>query len=451
MSTRTGLFFTLSAFVFLTSSTSASAQSWSFDARSIALGGGSGSNLATEMVEEQQTYRAIVLPFGLLQVLSDIDKFDPSSDQFDLVRAVEYAASPLHFVVGRGTTSTGEAFITDIRNAGLNRDLNAYRGFAPSSELRAEGLSAPSYGKTFFVSGDRSGAFHGIRIGAGPYLSTTTVGFIDPQLIDVLASSTPVAIPNKHFVLTDNSQGQIALAITGGYRGRIAWPIGVGGGSEREGLYVAADYNYLHGFRLEDFGMTVNLDTDGSGLITILPATTPIAIQHVSAKSGQGMAVDVGVTAVISQWELGVGANGLGNRINWTSVEQETFTLTSLVTGDGEFVESPTTLIGDRRIELPVDYRGSVAFNADAWSAVSEVGHGFLGTSFHGGLERRFDRIELRGGARYINEKWNPTGGVGFNLSPRVSIDVAAFGTTANVERKRQLAIAASLRLNRPN
>jgi len=449
--TRIAFSFVALAFAFLTCSTPASAQSWSFDARSIALGGGSGSNLATDMVEEQQTYRAIVLPFGLLQVLSDIDKFDPSSDQFDLVRAVEYAASPLHFVVGRGTTSTGEAFITDIRNAGLSRDLNAYRGFAPASELRAEGLAAPSYGKTFFVSGDRSGAFHGIRIGAGPYLSTTTVGFIDPRLIDVLASSTPIAIPNKHFVLTDNSQGQIALAITGGYRGRIAWPIGVGGGSEREGLYVAADYNYLHGFRLEDFGMTVNLDTDGAGLLTILPSATPIAIRHASARSGRGMAIDVGVTAVVNQWEVGFGANGLGNRITWTGVEQETFTLTSLVTGDSEFIESPATLIGDRRVELPVDYRGSVAFNSEAWAAVTEVGRGFLGTSFHGGLERRFERIELRGGARYINEKWNPTGGVGFNLSPRVSFDVAAFGTTANVERKRQLAVAASLRLNRLN
>jgi len=36
----------------------------------------------------------------------------------------------------------------------------------------------------------------------------------------------------------------------------------------------------------------------------------------------------------------------------------------------------------------------------------------------------------------------------GFDLTPHLSLDVAAFGTTANIERKRQMAIAASVRFN---
>jgi hypothetical protein len=56
----------------------ASAQDWSFDARSIGLGGaGSSGNLATEMIEEER-YRAIVLPFGLFQVLRDFDIYNPT-------------------------------------------------------------------------------------------------------------------------------------------------------------------------------------------------------------------------------------------------------------------------------------------------------------------------------------------------------------------------------------
>jgi hypothetical protein len=431
-------------------STAAQAQSWSFDARKIGLGGESSDNLATEMVDEQRPYRSIVLPFGLFQVLGDFNKFDPGNDEFDLVRTIEYASSPLHFIVGRGSTETGDAFVTDVRNGELSRDLNNYRGFVPASELRAIGLSAPSFGKTFIVRRGVEGAFHGVRVGAGPYLASRTIATIDPDLIAILDSASPVYVPNTSFFLEDQTQGQLAMAITGGYRGRIAWPVGVGGGTEREGLYLAADYNYLHGFRLEDFEMGLRVDTDGAGLVTFLPTTAPIAINRVSSTSGSGMSVDVGVAAVVGRIELGFGANGIGNRITWKDAEQTTFTLTSLVSG-GEFLESPTTLVGDRRVELPVDYRGDVAYVGDVMSVMAEIGHGYQGTSFHGGIEQRLGRYDLRAGARYSNDKWNPTGGVGFNFTPRFAIDVAAFGTTANIQRKRQLAIAASIRLTRQN
>ena len=57
----------------------------------IGLGGvGSTSNVAVDMVDEQRPYRAIVLPFGLLQVIPNLPKLDPTSDEFDLVRAIEY-------------------------------------------------------------------------------------------------------------------------------------------------------------------------------------------------------------------------------------------------------------------------------------------------------------------------------------------------------------------------
>ena len=56
----------------------ARAQNWSFDARAVGLGGvGSTSNVAADMVDEQRPYRAIVLPFGLLQVIPNLPKLDP--------------------------------------------------------------------------------------------------------------------------------------------------------------------------------------------------------------------------------------------------------------------------------------------------------------------------------------------------------------------------------------
>ena len=88
----------------------AHAQNWSFDARRIAIGGvGSTSNVAVDMVDEQRPYKAIVLPFGLFQILPNSPKLDPTSDEFDLVRAIEYTASPIHYIIGRDDTNTGVA------------------------------------------------------------------------------------------------------------------------------------------------------------------------------------------------------------------------------------------------------------------------------------------------------------------------------------------------------
>jgi hypothetical protein len=57
--------------------------------------------------------------------------------------------------------------------------------------------------------------------------------------------------------------------------------------------------------------------------------------------------------------------------------------------------------------------------------------------------------FDLRGGAAYSRELWNPTAGIGLNLGQRLSLDMAAYGTTANAERERRMAFAFSLRINR--
>ena len=80
----------LALFVCSLAAGQASAQNWSFDARKVALGSpGSGENLASQMIEEESDYRAVVLPFGLFQVfldfgflLSEMTRhlFNPESD-----------------------------------------------------------------------------------------------------------------------------------------------------------------------------------------------------------------------------------------------------------------------------------------------------------------------------------------------------------------------------------
>ena len=129
------------------------------------------------------------------------------------------------------------------------------------------------------------------------------------------------------------------------------------------------------------------------------------------------MAIDVGVGAVIDNWEFGFGANGIGNRINWTDVERTTYFHDNLLNGDGDLIESVPVPLGDVRVELPIDYRANVGYDVDRWAAVAEFGRGLQGKSFHGGGELRLGMIDVRGGAVYSRELWNPAGGVGMNMS----------------------------------
>ena len=78
-------FLILSALVL--SSGNAMAQNWDFDARHIAMGNVSTTNISMSMIDEQRRYTSIPLPFGLFQVLGDLDIYNPSSPKFDPVRA----------------------------------------------------------------------------------------------------------------------------------------------------------------------------------------------------------------------------------------------------------------------------------------------------------------------------------------------------------------------------
>jgi hypothetical protein len=429
--------------------TPALAQNWSFDARRIALGGvGTTENIASKTVQEERGYRAVVLPFGLFQVLPHWDVFNPTGDKFNPVCAAEYAASPLHYTIGRracDVSEPGAAFINDIVNGRLSRDLNDYRGFRLDNSIVVEGLANPSWGKTFAVARDATGSLgHGIYVGAGPYFSIQSATLIDPSLIEVLASSTPVVSPNTRFTADSDATSQMAMAITGGYRGRL--PI-LNTGKDGDGVYVAANYHYLRGFHLDRFNLSSRFETNSIGLLTLQPTVSSVTIDRVKSDTGTGFALDFGAAVAMRGWALGFGASGVANRIEWAALERERFDLQSLF-GGGDFLETdlpaPTA---EQRVELPVSYTGSLGYQAERWSFESEASQGYQGRNFHGGLEYRMGVIELRGGGRYARNRWHPSGGAGFNVTPRFGIDVAAFGTSANVEGRRDVAVAVSMRI----
>jgi hypothetical protein len=225
----------------------------------------------------------------------------------------------------------------------------------------------------------------------------------------------------------------------------------------RDGLDVGFNYHYLRGLQYRGVDGRVRFDTNAAGVIVDAVSRTAnlqlpedsVMVDYRSATSGSGFATDIGAGVVFDRWEFCAGANGIGNRIDWTDFELTRYTLPSVLR-DLEFVEQPMAPDVDRlRVELPVSYSGNVGYHADRWSALGDVTRGFNGTSTHLGYEYRFGAVEVRGGGRYSRDKWHPAGGIGFNISQRVGVDVAAFTSTANIQREHRLGVAASFRFNR--
>jgi hypothetical protein len=432
----------VAALTFVAASRPASAQNWSFDARMIALGNAAGSgNLAYDMIDHQRPYTVIPLPFGLVQILKDFDIYNPDSPKFDPIRVVEYAASPIHYIIGRDSGKSSQTlFVSDLRNAHLSSDLSRYQGFVPAPDLLAEGLAKPLWGGTIKFDKSRNGGYQGLYIGAGPYLSLTNHSTFDAQLVNVL--STGVNAANAVMPITNADTGQVALAGVVGYRGRFVAGTASAG---RDGLYLAANFDYLRGFAYENDALVVNLATNAAGLVS--PAST-IAVVHQDGDKGTGYAIDVGAGIVAAGLEIGVAANGIANHIVWTDVTQTAYVLGNLQSGNSNFLQGLTAPLPDVRVELPVDIRANVTYNGEYWTGIVEGGHGFGGASFRAGYEQRLGAIDTRAGIRYTFGLWNPTFGVGFNLGRKVSLDVALFGTPTTVERKRQTAVAASIRIN---
>ena len=432
----------------------ATAQNFSGDARRIGIGGvGYSENPAFRLMDEEKQYTSIVIPFGLIQLIQDFDKFNPdNADIFDPILAMEYAANPLHYTFDRAPGEAQGRFVSDIFNGELSRDLNDYRGFNITDHYKGEGLLSPSWGKTFKLIKRDNGSFHGFYIGAGPYISAKTELFVDEELADVLGSATDVSIPNRNFDIFNQSAGQLALAITGGYRARFNFsghsdsdPAG------RNGVYIAANYHYLWGFRYEDMNLTVQFDTDSEGLLTMNPESSPVDLYYLNSRSGRGFALDFGVGAIYNGWEFGFGANGIANRIDWENLTLKRFYMGSLLDG-GDFVEEWIPLADTNlRVELPEQYSGSASYTRKALTVGAEIGHGYQDTTFHAGAEYRFLFVEFRGGMRYGLDRWHPNAGIGINFGPVVSVDAAAFWSTTNIARELRPGIAASLRINHPN
>ena len=296
-------------------------------------------------------------------------------------------------------------------------------------------------------SDDRS--FQGIYVGAGPYLAARAHAEFDRELVNLLDSPVDSYFPAASFGIGGGETDQLALAITGGYRARFPFFSQEGTAAGRNGLYVAADYHYLQGLRLDDVSATLQFETDSIGLVLPNPPTTPFDLEWHTSSTGRGMAVDVGVAFVVNRWDFGFGVGGIANRINWTQIKRHHVSLLSFF-GGTEFVHVRLPVAErERRLEMPVTYTSDVAYHREKWSVLSEFSHGYMANQFRAGLEYRLGAVELRGAGRYYDGSWYPSAGAGFNVTRNFGIDTALFGTKTFLERSPHLGVAISLRIDK--
>jgi hypothetical protein len=312
---------------------SAAAQDYSFDARRIALGGAGGTpNVASKLVERQRRYQTILIPVGLVKLLSDVRVYYPNREDFDFSRAVQYAASPLHFVFGRREDITARSMFRDIVHASLQPDLNAYSGFALPVKTDAEGLVSLTWGKTFMLRQDAR-SFQSIYVGAGPYLAANAYFQFDSELERILSGSGGSYVPSARLGMGGGEINELALDITGSYRARFPLFAPNDAASSRNGMYVAANYHHLQGFRYDEIDARLQLDTDVNGLVVPDPPERPFALDWRTSTHGVGLSMDFGVAFVVNRWDFGVGVSGVANRIKWYDIKQRDLSLLSLFNG----------------------------------------------------------------------------------------------------------------------
>ena len=88
----------------------------------------------------------------------------------------------------------------------------------------------------------------------------------------------------------------------------------------------------------------------------------PVTIDRTHSTSGSGIATDVGVSAVVGQWQAGSASTASAITSTWTRRGTHELRTRQSFRG-GEFNDLPTMPVADVRVELPVDTRANASYN----------------------------------------------------------------------------------------
>lgn len=98
---------------------------------------------------------------------------------------------------------------------------------------------------------------------------------VDSEFEKILNGAGDTYHPAATLDLTGGTRSQLALDITGAYHARFPLFVGDGEGARRNGMYVIANYHYLHGFRYDEVNADLSLQTDAAGMVSPDPPSPP--------------------------------------------------------------------------------------------------------------------------------------------------------------------------------
>ncbi len=412
-----------------------------FSARRMAMGGVvlrgggglSGANVAYRAVPPEPSQgRAIPLPLGLVQVLSDPPQFDASQPDFNAFELANLLYQPPWNVQLGGRDAPSSDISVSIAQNSLLIDMAELHDLFPEN--------GNQFGSVTNGPGFTAG-FGDFTAGLGLLIHDQVDMNLNNALHAALAGSQPF-VPNTEYRLHDDSRAQAAAGVDLSYA-RALYAAGkdprAPGGA---GLYAGARAKLLRGLAYGDVQGGVGFTTPDTLFGNNLVRLDYDAIYRTAAPSdgGIGYGLDLGAVWVSGNTELGLGLDDVATRIHWKTRVREAYVDTAGnqaqrdLAADQEFtskVPLSVTLNATQRL-------GPLLLAADAV-------RGALRWTAHVGAEQWLGQVAVRGGLAYDqNRMVQASTGAGMRFG-RVGVDLALSSNSNNVMRERVFELGAGL------
>jgi len=416
------------------------ANSQTLDARRTGMGSVSLASGGPSSQTSNVAYRAVPalphrsagfsLPIGLIATLSNLPTFDPDDPEFNVYEIANLAYNmPWNLQLTSPTVPSNDIVVSVGRNS-------------LAVELGEVGDIFPEDGSTFGTVSRLPTLGFGVSsffVGASGLVDFENTLSLSPQLHAALANGDAFE-PNTEYTLYDDARGQAALMFETGWAGALsqsALPDAQG-----DGFYAGARIKLLRGMAYADADNDISFATSDT-----LFSAAPIDFNYQGLihdagpdGGGWGTGIDLGAVWVKNGFELGVGVNDIGTKLDWTT--RERVALRTGIDNEYEFI----TIGEDVEVtsKVPVTTTFNVARHFGATLVAADFVRRANQSAFHLGLERWFGMFALRSGIHTGEQQLQYAGGAGVRLG-RVGFDLGVATHNRNLTRERTVELAAGL------
>jgi hypothetical protein len=374
------------------------------------------------------------LPIGLLPLIQDPPVFDSKDPDFNVYKLANQLYNPPWNLQLVEPATPSSDIVVSLGRDYLALQLGDVANVFPEDGSRFGGvMHFPAFGlgvRNFFAN--VSGVTH---VENDLELNT--------PLLAALKNGEAFR-PNTQYALEDAAKGQAAAALQAGWAGALARAHSKDK-TDRSGVYVGARAKLLRGLAYGDARNHVGFATGDT-----LFSNNPVALDYLGytrtampADGGWGQGFDLGTVWIVRGFEIGVGANDVGSRINW-KVEESVMQRDS-VSGD---VKSTTLAKGVAfTSEIPATYNITVARRFGGSLIAADAEKGIFDTTYHLGAEHWVGPVALRAGTSLDGQQQvQYGGGVGVKFG-RLGADAGVATNSRNLSHERGVELCVGLAL----